>query len=418
MYPLPNIALLHYSCPPVIGGVEAVVRQQALLFQRLGHRVTVLTGEGNVFEEDLPVRVIPLLGSGNPDVNAAQKRLPMNLDRINELKNQILQDLIKNLEGVDIVIAHNVLTMSYNLPLTLALHELSDTESFKIVCWGHDSPFFYDDYSQDLAGEPWSILRKYNPDMTYITISGSRQKQFAELYGEGFLIEIIPNGIDPVTFFNLGSRIGNAVREMDLFGADLLLVQPSRLHPRKNIEFSIEVIHAFRKMKVKARLLLSGSYDPHEKNTQNYYEKLKGLARKLDVKDDVLIMADLLLNGGKGSSKEPVNIHELYLIADVMLLPSLQEGFGIPLLEAGLFKLPIVCSDIAPFREVTTGEVCFFSFDDSAENVAQKIMDLVNRSPSNRMYRHIIRNYLWDNIYRQKIAPLFERILNRDSGDQ
>jgi hypothetical protein len=112
MYPLPSIALLHYSCPPVIGGVEAVVRQQALLFQRLGHRVTVLTGEGNVFEEDLPVRVIPLLGSGNPDVNAAQKRLPMNLDRINELKNQILQDLIKNLEGVDIVIAHNVLTMS------------------------------------------------------------------------------------------------------------------------------------------------------------------------------------------------------------------------------------------------------------------------------------------------------------------
>ena len=101
-----------------------------------------------------------------------------------------------------------------------------------------------------------------------------------------------------------------------------------------------------------------------------------------------------------------------------MLLPSLQEGFGIPLLEAGLFKLPIVCSDIAPFREVTTGEVCFFSFDDSAENVAQKIMELVNRSPSNRMYRHIIRNYLWDNIYRQKIAPLFERILNRDSGDQ
>jgi len=201
---------------------------------------------------------------------------------------------------------------------------------------------------------------------------------------------------------------------MDLFGADLLLVQPSRLHPRKNIEFSIEVIHAFRKMKVKARLLLSGSYDPHEENTLNYYEKLKRLARKLDVKDDVLVMADLLLNGGKGSSKEPINIHELYLIADVMLLPSLQEGFGIPLLEAGLFKLPIVCSDIAPFREVTRGEVCFFSFEDSAENVAQKIMDLVNRSPSNRMYRHIIRNYLWDNIYRQKIAPLFERIMDQD----
>jgi glycosyltransferase involved in cell wall biosynthesis len=94
-----------------------------------------------------------------------------------------------------------------------------------------------------------------------------------------------------------------------------------------------------------------------------------------------------------------------------MLLPSLQEGFGLPLLEAGLFKLPIVCSDIAPFREVNKGDVCIFSFEESAEDVAQKIMDLVSSSPSNRMYRNIIRNYLWKNIYRQKIAPLFERIL-------
>ncbi|TNF49843.1 glycosyltransferase [bacterium] len=410
IYPLPSIALLHYSCPPVIGGVEEILRQQAALFHRLGHRVIVFTGEGAVFE-DLPVQIHPLLGSGNPDVKAVQRNLPGNSGGLEGLKNQILNYLTVNLEKVDIVIAHNVLTMHYNLPLTLALHELAKRASPKVVCWGHDSPFFYDDYSLDLTEEPWGILSKYNHDITYITISGSRQKQFEELFGGEPSIDVVPNGIDPVTFFNLGSRIGDAVREMDLFDADLLLVQPSRLHPRKNIEFSIEVIHAFRKMKVKARLLLSGSYDPHEESTLNYYEKLKGFARKLDVEDDILVMADLLLNGGRGFSAEPINIHGLYLIADVMLLPSLQEGFGLPLLEAGLFKLPIVCSDIAPFREVTRGDVCIFSFEDSAEDVAQKIMDLVNSSPSNRMYRNIIRNYLWKNIYRQKIAPLFERIL-------
>jgi len=377
----------------------------------MGHRVTVLAGEGEVFEEDVPVRINPLLGSGNPEVNAVQRVFPVSLPRLETLKNQILGSLIKDLDGVDILIVHNVLTMPYNLPLTLALQELAATGSPKIVCWCHDSPFFYDDYKHDLTSEPWSVLRKYNPDITYIAISGSRQQQFAELYGDKPLMEIVPNGIDPVTFFNLGSRIGNAVRDMDLFDADLLLVQPSRLHPRKNIEFSIQVIHAFRKRKVKARLLLSGSYDPHEESTLNYYEKLKVLARKLNVMDDVIVVADLLLDGHRGLSPEPINIHDLYLIADVMLLPSLQEGFGLPLLEAGLFKLPIVCSDIAPFREVTRGDVCIFSFEDSAEDVAQKIMDLVNSSPSNRMYRNIIRNYLWKNIYRQKIAPLFERIV-------
>jgi hypothetical protein len=43
----------------------------------------------------------------------------------------------------------------------------------------------------------------------------------------------------------------------------------------------------------------------------NYYEKLKVLARKLNVKDDVIVMADLLLDGHRGLSPEPVNIHDL-----------------------------------------------------------------------------------------------------------
>jgi len=377
----------------------------------MGHRVTVLAGEGELFEEDVPVRINPLLGSGNPEVNAVQRALPVSLARLETLKNRILASLIKDLDGVDILIVHNVLTMPYNLPLTLALQELAATGSPKIVCWCHDSPFFYDDYKQDLTSEPWSFLRKYNPDITYIAISGSRQKQFTELFGKEAPIDVIPNGIDPVTFFNLDSRLGDAVREMNLFEADLLLVQPSRLHPRKNIEFSIKVIHALRQKKIKARLLLFGSFDPHEGCALDYYHKLKDLARKLNVSDDVIMVAGLLADEEGKTSTEPVNIHDLYLIADVMLLPSLQEGFGLPLLEAGLFKLPIVCSDIAPFREVTRGDVCIFSFKDSAEDVAQKIMDLVNSSPSNRMYRNIIRNYLWKNIYRQKIAPLFERIL-------
>ncbi len=41
-----NIALLHYSCPPVIGGVEMVVSQQASLFHSYFHKVTIFAGAG------------------------------------------------------------------------------------------------------------------------------------------------------------------------------------------------------------------------------------------------------------------------------------------------------------------------------------------------------------------------------------
>ena len=44
-----NIAILHYTCPPIVGGVEEIVRQQASLFHRYHHIVKILAGEGNHF---------------------------------------------------------------------------------------------------------------------------------------------------------------------------------------------------------------------------------------------------------------------------------------------------------------------------------------------------------------------------------
>lgn len=49
---------------------------------------------------------------------------------------------------------------------------------------------------------------------------------------------------------------------------------------------------------------------------------------------------------------------------DIYVMSSYSEGFPLGLLEAGLSKLPIVCSDIPIFRELfTTNEVCFFELD-------------------------------------------------------
>lgn len=47
--------------------------------------------------------------------------------------------------------------------------------------------------------------------------------------------------------------------------------------------------------------------------------------------------------------------------AEALVLPSLSEGFGLPLLEASYFKLPIIASDIPVFQEITGGS--YISFD-------------------------------------------------------
>ena len=50
-------------------------------------------------------------------------------------------------------------------------------------------------------------------------------------------------------------------------------------------------------------------------------------------------------------------------LADSFLFTSRAEGFGIPILEAGLARLPVFCTDIPPFRESGQGDVTYLSLD-------------------------------------------------------
>ena len=56
-------------------------------------------------------------------------------------------------------------------------------------------------------------------------------------------------------------------------------------------------------------------------------------------------------------------LNELYNAADVLLFPSLDEGFGYPLVEAMSIGLPIVASDIAVIREVCSNSALLVDVD-------------------------------------------------------
>ncbi len=410
-----QIALLHYSCPPVVGGVEEVVRQQASLFQRHFHPVKVLAGAGGPFGE-VPVEIYPLFGSRHEAVAAAQRIGAEQPDRIHELADEIYAHLAPLGEAFNVLIAHNVLTMHYNLPLALALHRLADSGVLKVVSWNHDSPFFYDDLAEQLSHPVWNVLRTRNPNIRYVVISASRWRQFGELYGGGQPLDVIPNGIDPVRFFRLDPSTVRVIQEQNLFEAEFLMVQPCRLHPRKNIELSIRVLRALRDRGVDARLLLTGAYDPHEDGTVRYARRLGDLARELGVGRDILLLAEYRFASGERLGADRVTIRDLYLLADVLFLPSRQEGFGIPLLEAGMIKLPILCSDIEPFREIGGDHVWTFSLDDPPERIAGRLIEQVRALPPQRMFRHVIREYVWDNLYRRRLLPLLSGLVEGRGG--
>lgn len=399
-----GVALLHYSCPPVVGGVEEVLHQQALLLVRHGHRVLVLAGQGGSLGGGIEVALHPLLSSAAPEVAAAQET--GDDEAIAALTQRCLAVLREHCAGFSTLVAHNVLAMPFNLPLTLAVRRLAEDPSGPAVLgWNHDSPYLYPEHDSRLDSPPWTVLRDPAGAVRWITISSARQAEFAALYG-GVVPAVVPNGIDPARFLKLEPSTTQMAREQGLLEADLVLVQPSRLHPRKNVELSIRVLRALRDTGRDARLVVTGAHDPHDPSARGYARRLRSLAVELGVADAVVLVAEYVFADGVRLQPSEVVMRDLYHVADVLFLPSRSEGFGLPLLEAGLIRLPVACADIPVLRGIGGEDVYRFRLDARPEDIAAAVVGHLDALPTHRWYRRILTSFTWERIYRDQIRPL------------
>jgi len=96
----------------------------------------------------------------------------------------------------------------------------------------------------------------------------------------------------------------------------------------------------------------------------------------------------------------------LYHWSDALLFPTLQEGFGLPVLEAGLARLPIFCTDLAVLREAGGADVHYFAPDAAPATVAAQIRAVLDAPGPARLRRRVLRDYNWDAIYSNGLLPL------------
>ena len=68
---------------------------------------------------------------------------------------------------------------------------------------------------------------------------------------------------------------------------------------------------------------------------------------------------------------------QAYQQAELLVFPSLSEGFGIPILEAFSCGCPVVASDIPVFREVAENAVLYFD-PNSASELATRVTELLD----------------------------------------
>ncbi len=71
------------------------------------------------------------------------------------------------------------------------------------------------------------------------------------------------------------------------------------------------------------------------------------------------------------------SLYSIYEDAFAFIMPSYYEGFGIPLVEAMHFKLPIICSDIPVFHEVCGNQVLYFD-PSNVDAISESILKVCN----------------------------------------
>lgn len=400
-----NIAVLHYSAPPIVGGVESILAQHARLMADAGHQVSIIAGRGEQTDPRVPFLCMPLADSRHTDVLSVKEQLDTGRipPEFTDLVGALTMQLSEVLENVNILIAHNVCSLNKNLALTAAVRNLVDRNDLHVIIWHHDLAWTTPRYRAELHdGYPWDLLRQAWPGVKQVTISEMRQRELAELFKiEPDDIAVVPNGVDIASFHKLEQQTREYVRQLDLLNASPLFLLPVRITPRKNIELALRVCEKLIPYFPDVKMIITGPLGPHNPANVNYFERLIALRTELRLASTVHFLAELTAE----YIPDEV-ITDFYHLADALFLPSHEEGFGIPILEAGLAGVPIFCSDIPPLRSLGGSNAMYFSPATDPGELAASMADLLSSNPVFRMRVHVHSRYAWERIYAHNIAPL------------
>jgi glycosyltransferase involved in cell wall biosynthesis len=209
-----------------------------------------------------------------------------------------------------------------------------------------------------------------------VAVSAATRDDLRQYYGVD--AAVIHSGVEP-ELFALAER-----REPARF-----LLCLSTLHPHKNLD---RLVRAYASLcRDDFRLVIAG--------LRGFCaQELEALIASLGVGDRVRITGWI--------SREEV--HELLRTAWAMIQPSTFEGFGLPVLEAMAAGVPLACSDIAPFREITGGHVTVF--DPANESaIGEAMLRLMDNPPDTTAGREHARQFTWERTARETINVL-ERV--------
>jgi glycosyltransferase involved in cell wall biosynthesis len=284
---------------------------------------------------------------------------------------------------IELLIPQNVWSIGLNPPLAIALERVRGEFDLPALAQHHD---FYWERGDGLAltcPTAIELADRYLPPrearIRHVVINSLAQRQLAER--KGIQASVVPNIFDfeappwALDDFNrdLRARLG-------LSDGDLVILQATRIVPRKGIELAIDFVKALgapdRRAELEQRSLYNGrkfgpdsrivlflaGYDRDDAGGA-YLSKLQVKAQRTGV--DLAHVEGLIEHSRQTRHGQKIySLWDAYAVADFVSYPSLWEGWGNQFLEAVrarlpilLFEYPVYHSDIAEkgFEVVSLG---------------------------------------------------------------
>jgi len=272
-------------------------------------------------------------------------RTPEMTRKIYQVAEHLKDTLYQFVErfSIDVLVAENALSIPMHIPLGVALtHFIAETG---IPAIAHHHDFYWERARYSVSAVDDFLNMAFPPTLPsieHVTINSFAQHDLSWRTGASSIL--VPNVLDfehppreEVMESDFRERIG-------LEPDDIMLLQPTRVVPRKGIEHSIALVSQLRNPKCK--LVVS-----HESGDEglDYHDALAELAEESGV-DLRFVHADLSTAALRPSNGTSVtSLAEIYAQADLITYPSLYEGFGNALLEAFYYRKPVLVNRYAIF---------------------------------------------------------------------
>ncbi|MCA9372338.1 glycosyltransferase family 4 protein [Candidatus Woesebacteria bacterium] len=414
-----KIGLLHYTYPPIIGGVENIVKLQADSLAKMNHQVVVFSSnilQGRTSLENISFVQIPELASLKKNFLLYQKIMDSKEypKEIFIMIEKILSTIQKHSNLFDVLIAHNIFSLPFNPAIGEALLKFaSDSPRKKIIAWTHDvilkdrevNPTVIAYQNKQLN----DLVNTYHPQLHYIAISNYLKKTLTNvLLFPNNKITVVPNGLNVLSFLNIHPSLHEIVYKNNLLLANPLLYFPAKIMPHKHFEIALTILEGLkRKKQYNPMLLISAKTYPHKQSAIDYVNNVKKEIDKKGLKNNVIFLENIFDNL---KIDEIMNvIHDCYSLSDLILYPSSYENFGLPIIEAGITKTPILCTDLDVYKEIAYEYIYKLNSLSSPSQIVA-LVERILKSTQSRYFRKIKNAFDYRFIIQTQIEPYLKSL--------